>query len=316
MGPVARWATMLRETKDCRPDIMVSILDCSVESRTLKRTMCSTMESTTMPTTLMEEKKDGGCTCSGEITIGEDKSQPWFPVSCAHDQGRFFHRRTLMRGRKIAALEEEVVGTKAAPACRLKQANKSPSIDDDDDDDEHEQLEAIERQKKERNSTSITITSPRFPDSLIHSGIGVSPSDVPRPNPQTLEVPDHFNVDPPSSTDAIEKGPEKARSGLGSSFRYLSGVAGGWWDKWMVMGAAGSKLEKALGDQFPEGERYFGLENFGNTCYCNSVLQALYFCIPFREHLLNYYTNNKNNGDAEENLLTCLAELFTQVNCP
>ncbi|OIV98438.1 hypothetical protein TanjilG_16765 [Lupinus angustifolius] len=39
------------------------------------------------------------------------------------------------------------------------------------------------------------------------------------------------------------------------------------------MGAAGSKLEKALGDQFPEGERYFGFENFGNTCYCNSVLQ-------------------------------------------
>ncbi|KAL4577054.1 hypothetical protein LXL04_013155 [Taraxacum kok-saghyz] len=33
------------------------------------------------------------------------------------------------------------------------------------------------------------------------------------------------------------------------------------------MGAAGSKREKALGDQFPEGERYFGLEIFGNTCY-------------------------------------------------
>ncbi|KAJ0975013.1 hypothetical protein J5N97_016978 [Dioscorea zingiberensis] len=73
------------------------------------------------------------------------------------------------------------------------------------------------------------------------------------------------------------------------------------------------ELEKALGDQFPEGERYFGLENFGNTCYCNSVLQALYFCIPFREQLLEYYSNNKNLGDAEENLLTCLADLFTQV---
>ncbi|THU53126.1 hypothetical protein C4D60_Mb10t11130 [Musa balbisiana] len=82
----------------------------------------------------------------------------------------------------------------------------------------------------------------------------------------------------------------------------------------MVMGATGSKLEKALGEQFPEGERYFGLENFGNTCYCNSVLQVLYFCIPFREQLLDYYENNKIVGDAEENLLTCLTDLFSQIS--
>lgn len=81
-----------------------------------------------------------------------------------------------------------------------------------------------------------------------------------------------------------------------------------------LMGATGSKLEKALGDQFPEGERYFGLENFGNTCYCNSVLQALYFCVPFREQLLEYYANNKSPPEAEENLLTCLAELFSQIS--
>jgi hypothetical protein len=27
---------------------------------------------------------------------------------------------------------------------------------------------------------------------------------------------------------------------------------------------------------------------YGNTCYCNSVLQALYFCKPFREKVSNY----------------------------
>ncbi|KAF3338331.1 ubiquitin carboxyl-terminal hydrolase 4 [Carex littledalei] len=80
------------------------------------------------------------------------------------------------------------------------------------------------------------------------------------------------------------------------------------------MGTTGSKLEKALGDNFPEGERYFGLENFGNTCYCNSVLQALYFCVPFREKLLDHYANNKNHSDGEENLLSCLADLFYQIN--
>ncbi|KAG8853027.1 hypothetical protein FRC20_001334 [Serendipita sp. 405] len=31
----------------------------------------------------------------------------------------------------------------------------------------------------------------------------------------------------------------------------------------------------------------FGLENFGNTCYANSVLQALYFCEPFRELVIS-----------------------------
>ena len=31
-----------------------------------------------------------------------------------------------------------------------------------------------------------------------------------------------------------------------------------------------------------------GLENFGTTCYCNSIIQALYFCSPFRENLFEY----------------------------
>ncbi|KAI6136191.1 hypothetical protein F5141DRAFT_1288016 [Pisolithus sp. B1] len=37
----------------------------------------------------------------------------------------------------------------------------------------------------------------------------------------------------------------------------------------------------------PDGKQ-FGFENFGNTCYANSVLQALYFCAPFRELVINH----------------------------
>lgn len=51
------------------------------------------------------------------------------------------------------------------------------------------------------------------------------------------------------------------------------------------------------------------LSQFGNTCYCNSVLQALYFCRPFRENVLAYKAQQKK----KENLLTCLADLFHSI---
>ena len=43
------------------------------------------------------------------------------------------------------------------------------------------------------------------------------------------------------------------------------------------------------------------------------LCQVLYFCVPFREKLLEYYEKNKNHTNPEENLLTCLADLFAQV---
>ena len=52
------------------------------------------------------------------------------------------------------------------------------------------------------------------------------------------------------------------------------------------------------------------LLQFGNTCYSNSVLQALYFCKPFREKVLEYKVKNKRS---KETLLTCLADLFHNI---
>ncbi|CAL5224372.1 g7047 [Coccomyxa viridis] len=78
------------------------------------------------------------------------------------------------------------------------------------------------------------------------------------------------------------------------------------------MGATSSRLEKALAE-YPESERYFGLENFGNTCYANSVLQSLYFCQPFRRAVLEYAQNSMSKS-ADENMLTCLADLFVQIH--
>ncbi|KAI3323459.1 cysteine proteinase [Xylariaceae sp. AK1471] len=51
-------------------------------------------------------------------------------------------------------------------------------------------------------------------------------------------------------------------------------------------------LEKMLqnaGAIRPDGsDKFFGMENFGNTCYCNSIVQALFYTAAFRDQVLNF----------------------------
>jgi ubiquitin carboxyl-terminal hydrolase 12/46 len=88
----------------------------------------------------------------------------------------------------------------------------------------------------------------------------------------------------------------------------------------MGQGASRASIEEVFND-LPESEKYFGFENFGNTCYCNSVLQALYFCPSFRNNVLEYKGRGDISGSSQsvgktETVLSCLSELFQSVRAP
>ncbi|SPJ82605.1 related to carbon catabolite repression protein CREB [Fusarium torulosum] len=61
-------------------------------------------------------------------------------------------------------------------------------------------------------------------------------------------------------------------------------------------------LEKMLQNAGPlrddGADRFFGLENFGNTCYCNSIVQALFYSESFRNNVVNYPSilSSETNG--------------------
>ncbi|CAL6420637.1 unnamed protein product [Bathycoccus prasinos] len=73
---------------------------------------------------------------------------------------------------------------------------------------------------------------------------------------------------------------------------------------------ASGKTNKT-GDKNKGASGGVGLENFGNTCYCNSVLQALYHCQPFKKMLLEYHATQT---DSDANLLLSLGGLFAEMS--
>lgn len=57
-----------------------------------------------------------------------------------------------------------------------------------------------------------------------------------------------------------------------------------------------------------------GMENFGNTCYVNSVMQALYFCDPFRESILAYNAKQKIPLDSTSAISKSVVETDSAQN--
>lgn len=66
-------------------------------------------------------------------------------------------------------------------------------------------------------------------------------------------------------------------------------------------------------------EKILGLDNSGNTCYCNSVIQMLYFCVPLRRRCSFLWTNHfpsieaSQVNAARDTILYRLCELFHQL---
>ena len=52
--------------------------------------------------------------------------------------------------------------------------------------------------------------------------------------------------------------------------------------------SAKTRLEKVLGEHFPPNEKFVGLYNEHNTCYANSVLQALFNCRYFKTQVRQF----------------------------
>ncbi|KAJ2081490.1 hypothetical protein H4R24_002315 [Coemansia sp. RSA 988] len=80
----------------------------------------------------------------------------------------------------------------------------------------------------------------------------------------------------------------------------------------------GSGSNGSTRNEFPNNDdRYYGLVNVGNICYCSSVLQSLYFCRAFRECVNNYpYPQQHPSNYQADGGATARIDMTAQIKSP
>ena len=169
--------------------------------------------------------------------------------------------------------------------------------------DQHQLLQQNGRNQQQLSNAGIPVGSPLSKSIVAQAHVqdaatGYShPLSQPRRDSSTHPA-SHVSQALPAHARIMEWSSRSTAAGSGAKDGSIPVVAGGTTSTGASSGAAngglgGYELHRAWTGMELHGGRgltsafsLLGLDNFGNTCYANSVLQSLYACRPFREALL------------------------------
>ncbi|WFC99673.1 ubiquitinyl hydrolase 1 [Malassezia yamatoensis] len=151
-----------------------------------------------------------------------------------------------------------------------------------------ENIESLSPEARQAQSYSSLGTGSLSADSPLRTNVGISP-----PGSHELQSPSR-----------------STRSTLSSNLSYSVNAG--------VPDQDTNLLSTESTDDTETNLAIMGIENFGNTCYANSVLQALYFCAPFREAIMRsnipYSSQSAAPARNSELLQTALIRLFRTIS--
>lgn len=137
--------------------------------------------------------------------------------------------------------------------------------------------------KKTQGKHSGNDGNPQFSVGESHSPSGIEVSTKPVP---ITKGDDKRKTSSSSSNRQLSSPPNEMHS-INDTLRSMNSASVDWSSDFEFPDILAPKLSEGM----PYGDgscKVFGYENFGNTCYCNSVLQCLYNLTEFRTLMLQY----------------------------